>query len=396
LPKIRSGLGRTRCSTLLFSTYLGGDGDDLFQSISLNPSNGDVYLSFFTDSSNFPPGGSSVAAQAGGGAARKGTAKLVARLDENNLLRFELLRRFTIAIFSPSPDSKIRQELIKKHLEFTKGWVSDIDQNPNPSSQSGDASAHAGHPQAGGGHDVRLTVFDQDLNVTNTVYFGGRNEELLTAMTIDAQGAVYITGATRSRNDFPTVNPIQANPPRSDLSSFLAVLHPQTFQPVFSTYLGGTDALQELESITVDRQGNIYIVGTTQSQQFPAPTPTAIQNQLRGITDAFLIKISPVEITTTVETQPDAGVVTDFVLEQNYPNPFNPQTTIRFTVARPGRVRLQIYDVRGRLVETLVDRVLSQGPYTTTWQPPAAASGVYFYRIQAGNFVEVKKMILIR
>jgi hypothetical protein len=325
-------------SRLLFSTYLGGDGEDRFQSISLNPSNGDVYLGYFTDSSNFPPGGSSVVAQVGGGAGKSIIIMFYARLDENNLLEFELYRRVSFFVNSPSVDTKIQIEVLIKSIEF---FAVDIDQNPNPSSQSGTASAHAVHPQAGGGHDVRLTVFDRDLNITNTVFFGGSNEEFFPGtakpLAVDVQGAVYITGFTRS-TDLPTVNPILANPPRpGKLAGFLAVLHPQTLQPVFSTYLGGTDFGEVINSITVDRQGNIYIVGTTESQEFPAPTPGAIQNQRRGLKDAFLIKISPVEIPTipdfTLSASSSAltvqrGAKTNLTINVNRIAGFNGEVTI--------------------------------------------------------------------
>ncbi len=111
---------------------------------------------------------------------------------------------------------------------------------------------------------------------------------------LTANGAVYIIGRTRS-TDLPTVNPIQAAHSGGDAyDGFLAVFHPLTLQPVFATYLGGTN-VEFLNGITVDALGNIYIVGETWGN-FPTPTPNAIQNQLSGRTDAFLVKISPVTI----------------------------------------------------------------------------------------------------
>ncbi len=88
-------------------------------------------------------------------------------------------------------------------------------------------------------------------------------------------------------------------------------------------------------------------------------------------------------------------------LAQNYPNPFNPVTTIRYSVKNEGPVTLKIYDVSGRLVCTLVDVVTKPGAYTVTWRGvndrgTKVASGVYFYRIGAGDFVQTKKMVLLR
>jgi hypothetical protein len=91
------------------------------------------------------------------------------------------------------------------------------------------------------------------------------------------------------------VNPIQSSlaAPNS-FDGFLAVFAPGTLQPVFATYLGGT-GMESLNGVTVDPQGNIYVVGETFGN-FPNPTPGALQPQLSGRTDAFIIKISPVEI----------------------------------------------------------------------------------------------------
>jgi hypothetical protein len=149
-------------------------------------------------------------------------------------------------------------------------------------------------PQVGGGFDVRIAVLDQVFNVTNTTLFGGSREETLSDLAVDTQGAAYIIGSTTS-TDLPTINPVQANRAGSR-DGFLAVFHPQTLEPVFATYLGGSGIPEELRGVSVDEQGNIYVVGTTFSTDFPTPTPGAIGNQLRGRTDAFIIKIAPVEI----------------------------------------------------------------------------------------------------
>ncbi len=90
----------------------------------------------------------------------------------------------------------------------------------------------------------------------------------------------------------------------------------------------------------------------------------------------------------------ETSVPSAFGLAQNYPNPFNPETTIRFSVSGTEHVQLCIYDVMGRTVATLVDRTLGPGVYTTQWSAAAAPSGIYFYRLRAGNFTDVKKMLV--
>ena len=88
-------------------------------------------------------------------------------------------------------------------------------------------------------------------------------------------------------------------------------------------------------------------------------------------------------------------------LSQNFPNPFNPATTIRFDIRKKGRVQLRIYNVAGQLVTTLVDDVIDSGSYTREWTGMnntgvKVASGVYFYRLEVGEYENVKKMVLLR
>jgi hypothetical protein len=85
-----------------------------------------------------------------------------------------------------------------------------------------------------------------------------------------------------------------------------------------------------------------------------------------------------------------------FALEQNYPNPFNPSTTIRFSVPRPSRVTLRIFDVEGRLVETLLSKEMPAGVHETVWDASAKASGVYFSRLEAPGFVKTRKLVLLK
>jgi hypothetical protein len=90
-----------------------------------------------------------------------------------------------------------------------------------------------------------------------------------------------------------------------------------------------------------------------------------------------------------------------FSLAQNAPNPFNPSTSIKFTIAEDARVTLAVYDVGGRRVRTLVDRDLKASFYRVDWDGRnesgrTVASGIYFYRLQAGSFVQSRKMILLR
>jgi len=90
------------------------------------------------------------------------------------------------------------------------------------------------------------------------------------------------------------------------------------------------------------------------------------------------------------------GIPKDFTLDQNYPNPFNPTTTIEFSIPKSEFVTLKIYNTLGQEVATPVSERLTAGQYKYEWDASSLASGVYLYRIQAGGYVEAKKMILLR
>jgi hypothetical protein len=83
-------------------------------------------------------------------------------------------------------------------------------------------------------------------------------------------------------------------------------------------------------------------------------------------------------------------------LAQNYPNPYNPTTVVSYQLPVAGAVRLVVYDILGREVAVLVDEKQGAGSYSAHWDARGFASGVYFYRLQAGEFAETKKMILMK
>jgi len=83
-------------------------------------------------------------------------------------------------------------------------------------------------------------------------------------------------------------------------------------------------------------------------------------------------------------------------LEQNYPNPFNPETRIRFQIPEDGHVRMSVFNTAGQEVQRLVDADLAAGSHSATWNAGNFASGVYFYRLEATGFADVKKMVLLK
>ena len=104
---------------------------------------------------------------------------------------------------------------------------------------------------------------------------------------------------------------------------------------------------------------------------------------------------------TLEETTAGPGIPTRYSLSANYPNPFNPSTKIAFDLPESQNVRLVIFGIDGRRIATLRNESMSAGRHSVTWtgqddQDEKVAAGIYFYRIQAGDFSETKKMTLIK
>ncbi|MBN2413019.1 T9SS type A sorting domain-containing protein, partial [candidate division KSB1 bacterium] len=91
----------------------------------------------------------------------------------------------------------------------------------------------------------------------------------------------------------------------------------------------------------------------------------------------------------------------EFSISQNYPNPFNPSTKIKYSLPQNSQVNITIYNINGKVVETIINNFQMQGTYEINWQGTdnenhKVPSGIYFYRIEAGHFIEIRKMTLVK
>ena len=100
--------------------------------------------------------------------------------------------------------------------------------------------------------------------------------------------------------------------------------------------------------------------------------------------------------TTEVEISEATAVPSGYALSQNYSNPFNPTTNFEYRIADFGFVSFKIFDLLGREVATLVNEEKHVGIYEVKWDAEGLSSGVYFYQLRAGNFVETKKLVLLK
>ncbi len=187
-------------------------------------------------------------------------------------------------------------------------------------------------------------------------------------ITIDNSSNLYITGGTYNNLDIATIKY------NSDGVLQWAI-----------TYNGQANSQEIPVAVGVDASGNVFSTG----------------NSIGATTgyDIAIIKYS--QTPTSVESETD--VPSSYDLSQNYPNPFNPSTKIRYTIpnvsqsgVEGSRVQLKIYDVLGNEVATLVNEEKSAGSYEVKFNASQLSSGVYFYKLQAGSFVQTKKMVLLK
>jgi hypothetical protein len=113
---------------------------------------------------------------------------------------------------------------------------------------------------------------------------------------------------------------------------------------------------------------------------------------LSGRGSASLSSASPV----VLKVAAGPGTPGVYALHQSYPDPFNPSTTLSYDLAEAGRVSLVVYDLLGRTVRVLVDEVQDAGTKSLRFDASGLPSGVYLYRLQAGSFSDVRKMVLMK
>lgn len=101
-------------------------------------------------------------------------------------------------------------------------------------------------------------------------------------------------------------------------------------------------------------------------------------------------------VLTSAEEERSTEIPDQFILQQNYPNPFNPSTTIAFSLPRSGYVTLIVYNTLGEEMATLLSESLSAAKHSVEWDASGFSTGIYFYRLKTGKFVEMKKLVLLK
>ena len=196
----------------------------------------------------------------------------------------------------------------------------------------------------------------------------GNSDDNATSIAMDGLGYVYVTGSSYGGSgtslDYATIKYNSAG----------------GIQQWLQRYNGPGNGDDRANSLAVDGSGNVHITGSSYGGS--------------SIMDDYA---------TIKYSQPPTGVYLEssnlpenFSLSQNYPNPFNPLTTIRYEIPQTSFVTVRVYDILGRAVEVLVNEEKPAGKYEVEFDASRLSSGVYIYKIQAEEYVNVRKMILLR
>lgn len=115
----------------------------------------------------------------------------------------------------------------------------------------------------------------------------------------------------------------------------------------------------------------------------------------------YVAFITSTGIVTDANVDQNSNTLNNYYLSQNYPNPFNPSTTINYSVPGASNVNIMVYDINGQVVKNLLSEFKNSGNYSLNWNGKndsgsTVSSGTYFYQVQVGNFVQTKKMILLK
>lgn len=208
----------------------------------------------------------------------------------------------------------------------------------------------------------------------------GNGTDQAFRVIVDGSGNVYVTGYSYfgpdTDNDYVTIKYNSAGK--------------REWLMRFNSHADSTDIAYDM---AIGAAGNVYVTGPSigwKSGNFDFMTVKYVPREAElALTERGAI--GQVEVS---EEDAGVGLPTAFDLAQNFPNPFNPSTAIHFAMPTAGRARLTIYNLRGELVRTLVDGEMAAGYHRVTFNARRLASGTYFYRLESGDFVSTRKMIL--
>lgn len=360
--------------TLIYSTYLGGSNNESGWDIEADNS-GNAYITGFTLSANFPMTVGAYQTTLNGNSD--------AYVTKLNPLGTALL--YSTYIGGDDSETGYGIALDGSDNAYITGLTGSTDYPTTPG---------AFQETSQGSNDAFVAKFNPSGNeLIYSTYLGGSNSESGRSIALDGSGNAYIVGTTASA-DFPiTADAYQTSIEGGPYDAYVSKLNSSGSDLDYSTFIGGSES-EHISGIALDGFDNAYIGGYTSSPDFPT-TEGAYQPTYQGTNgDAIVFKIGG--FATDIKENDVGNLPLDFKMSQNYPNPFNAQTTIQYSLAEPSEVTIEIYDLLGRKVETFLDQEQQAGQHQVVWDASKHSSGVYFYRIEAGDIVETKRMVLLK
>ncbi|MCP4584187.1 MAG: T9SS type A sorting domain-containing protein [candidate division Zixibacteria bacterium] len=350
-------------NSLFYSTYIGGNSEDVGDDIAID-SSGSAYITGYTNSSNFP---TLYAYQTDQGSCDAFVTRLVS--DGNDLV-------YSTYLGGDNWDQCRGIAVDGSGSAYVAGFTYSADfptLNPYQTDQAE--------------RDAVVTKFSSSGTLVYSTYLGGNSNDVGNDIAVDDSGYAYITGWTVS-GDFPTLNPYQVY--QGDYDIIIVKLSSSGNALVYSTYLGGNN-WDAGSRVTVDGNGCAYTTGGTISTDFPTFNPYD-DSYNGGAYDLFVAKFEGINTGfDEIEQLPSI-----FELAQNYPNPFNNSTNIYYNLFQDSHVNIEVYDLLGRCVGSIVDKAQKAGYHQVIWNAGEVSSGIYFYRIQAGDYTETRKMLLMK
>ena len=234
------------------------------------------------------------------------------------------------------------------------------------------------------------TIVDTFKTVSGTI---GQTTYYWRARSINAGGWSNFTSAFNFRTGFP-VAPLLASP--ANFSTDVPVNTRLAWRPGSgaTSYRAQLATSFDFTNIVRDTSGvidtSIALPPLTQSTVYFWRVNSTNALGTSPWTDVWRFR------TTITSVEQVGGIPTEFALKQNYPNPFNASTTISFSIPEQTHVSLRVYDLLGREVDVLIDAVVAPGEYRATFNGAKYSSGVYLYRLIAGNYVQTRKMSMLK
>ncbi len=236
-----------------------------------------------------------------------------------------------------------------------------------------------------GEDDIFIAKYDKNGNCLWAKNAGGIDYDQGLSISTDANGNCYVTGKFIGTAKFETKELTSAG-----ANDIFIAKYDVDGNCLWAKSAGGTDD-DGGTGILADGNGNCYITGVFMG------TATFGTTQLisAGNYDAFIAKYNASEINEVNQSE-NKKIPETVLLTQNYPNPFNPSTKISYAIPQNSFVELKVFNLIGQEIATLVNQEKPAGNYEVNFKASNLPSGIYIYKMKAGEYVQIKKMILLK